>query len=77
MEKKELSQIFFKKIKKLLDVNFSINDPNLCKNLTILLTEMYTLVRKNFVPQKYMHYIFTPSDLNNIINMLKIFKIDS
>ena len=51
LDKKELGQIFFQKIRLMLAQKFAIQDEQLPKNMTIFLSEIYEIVQKNFISQ--------------------------
>lgn len=76
LEKKEMGQVFFKIVKALLD-DIGVGSNEVAKTMTVFVTELFEMMGRSFVSQKYSHYVFTPSDVINIVNNIRNFEIEN
>ena len=74
--KAELSKIYFSMLKNFSsDLKLPLTGDGL-KKTAIFLTECFEFVSKNFLPQKFTHYVFTPRDATKAISSLQYFAIE-
>jgi len=74
--KTELSKIYFSMLKNFsADLKLPLSSDGL-KKAAVFLTECFEFVSKNFLPQKFAHYVFTPRDATKAIGALQHFSIE-